>query len=68
MEVPVTLQEVLGVDKKNPYFTICKHPKQPGKLLVYFGTALLEVVEDDQEHPSFKFLMGVPAFHLPLFG
>ncbi len=58
MEVPVTLQEVLGVDKKNPYFTICKHPKQPGKLLVYFGAALLEVVEGDRDHPSFKLLLA----------
>ena len=58
MEVPVILQEVLGVDKKNPHFTICKHPKQPGKLLVYFGAALLEVVDDDREHPSFKLLLA----------
>lgn len=58
MEAPVTLQEILGVDKKNPYFTICKHPKQPDKLQVYFGTALLEIVEDDLEHPSFKLLLA----------
>ncbi len=58
MEAPVVLQEILGVDKKNPYFTICKHPKQPGKLLVYFGMALLETVEDDREHPNFKLLLA----------
>ena len=58
MEAPVKLQEILGVDKKNPYFTICRHPYQPGKLLVYFGAALLETVEDDREHPSFKLLLA----------
>lgn len=58
MEAPVALQQILGVDKKNPHFTICKHRKQPGKLLVYFGAALLEIVEDDREHPSFKLLLA----------
>ena len=58
MERLVALQEILGVDKKNPHFTICKHPQQPDKLLIYFGTALLEVVEDDRKHPDFKLLLA----------
>ena len=58
MEAPVVLQEILGVDTKNPHFTICKHPQQPGKLLVYFGMALLETIEDDREHPSYKLLLA----------
>lgn len=58
MERSVRLQEILGVDKKNPHFTICKHPQHPSKLQVYFGAALLETVEDDREHPSFKLLLA----------
>lgn len=58
MQATVPLQQIIGVDKKNPYFTICKNPRQPGKLLVYFGTALLETVEDDRDHPSFKLLVA----------
>ncbi|MCP4365586.1 MAG: hypothetical protein GY800_09860 [Planctomycetes bacterium] len=58
MEEPVPLQEIIGVDKKNPFFTICKHPQQPGKLMVFFGAALLEIVDEDQENPAFKLLLA----------
>lgn len=54
----VQLQEILGVDKKNPFFTLCTNPEQPGKLLVYFGMSLLEVVDDDPNSPSFKLLLA----------
>ncbi len=52
------LQEILGVDKKNPFFTLCSNSEQPGKLLVYFGMSLLEVIDDDPNSPSFKLLLG----------
>lgn len=58
MEDHVPLQDILGVDKKNPYFTIARNPQQPGLLFVYFGAALLEVVDDDREHPAFKLLLA----------
>lgn len=58
METSIPLQEILGVDSKNPYFTICKHWQQPDKLQVYFGAGLLEVVEGDRCHPSFKLLLA----------
>lgn len=59
MENPVHLQEIIGTDnKKNPFFSVCKHPDQPGKLWVYFGTVLLETVEDDHNHPTFKMLVA----------
>jgi len=54
----VQLQEMLGVDKKNPFFTLCTNPEQPGKLLVYFGMSLLEVVDDAPNSPSFKLLLA----------
>ena len=58
MENAVVLQEILGVNKKNPHFSVCKHPNQPSKLEVYFGAVLLETVEDNRNHPSFKLLLA----------
>lgn len=58
MEDHIPLQDIIGVDKKNPYFTIARNPQQPGLLYVYFGAALLEVVEDDREQPAFKLLLA----------
>jgi hypothetical protein len=58
MEEPLPLQEIIGVDKKNPFLTVCKDPQQPGKLMVFFGAVLLEIVEDDRENPAFKLLLA----------
>ena len=58
MVEPVALQEILGVDKKNPLFTLCKSPEQPGKLLIFFGACLFEVVADDPQNPAFKLLFA----------
>ncbi|MFT5133849.1 MAG: hypothetical protein ACI9SC_002322 [Gammaproteobacteria bacterium] len=59
MENAVHFQEIIGTDnKKNSFFTVCRDPQQPGKLWVYFGFALLEIVEDDREHPTFKLLLA----------
>ena len=58
MAEPFPLQEIIGVDKKNPFLTVCKDPQQPGKLMVFFGAVLLEIVDDDRENPSFKLLLA----------
>ena len=58
MEEPFPLQEIIGVDKKNPFLTVCADPKQPGKLMVFFGAVLLEIVDDDRENPAFKLLLA----------
>ena len=58
MEEPFPLQEIIGVDKKNPFLTVCADPQQPGKLMVFFGAVLLEIVDDDRENPSFKLLLA----------
>ena len=58
MVEPVALQEILGVDKKNPFFTLYKSSEQPGKLLVFFGACLFEVVADDPQNPAFKLLFA----------
>lgn len=58
MEERFPLQEIIGVDKKNPFLTVCADPQQPGKLMVFFGAVLLEIVDDDRENPSFKLLLA----------
>jgi len=58
MEKPAHLQEIVGTDKSNPFFSLCRNVKQPGKLLVYFGMSLLEVVNDDINSPAYKLLLA----------
>lgn len=58
MEVPVHLQQILGVDKKNPWFTICRDSQEPGRLLVFFGSALMETVNENRDSPEFKLLVA----------
>ena len=55
MSNKVYIQGILGVDKKNPVFTI---NRQDGQLHVYFGMALMEIVPDDKTKPAFKMLLG----------
>jgi transposase len=54
----VHLQRIIGVDKKNPYFTICKDTSDPSKVHVFFGAALMEVVPLDKSNPEFKLLIA----------
>ena len=58
MENTIQFQEILGVDKKNPFFTVCKDPSQPEKLLVFFGMSLLEVIDDTPDSPALKLLLA----------
>ena len=58
MEYPVPLQSIIGVDKKNPHFTVCKHPQQAGKVMVFFGAALMEIIDEDRDNPAFKLLLA----------
>ena len=52
------LQEIIGVDKKNPNFTLCHDPERPGELLVFWGAQLLEVINEDRANPEFKLLLA----------
>jgi transposase len=56
--VTVDLQRLIGVDKKNPYFTICRDASNPGHIYVYFGAALMEVISEDTSNPEFKLLIA----------
>ena len=55
MNHKMQLQGVLGVDKKNPGFTLYRENKV---LQVYLGTSLMETVPDNKTNPAFKLLIG----------
>ena len=48
------LQQILGTDKHNPSFTLCRDPETPGIIYVYFGMRLLQTVPDDPDSPEFR--------------
>jgi len=52
------LQPVLGTDKRNPIFSVCRQAGTPACLHVYYGAELLEVVPEDRQHPAFKLLLA----------
>ena len=52
------LQKIIGVDKKNPVFTLWRDPESSGGIHVYFGTELMEVVPDDRNNPQFKLMIA----------
>jgi len=52
------LQKIIGVDKKNPVFTVWQDPESSGCIHVYFGTELMEVVSDDKNNPQFKLMIA----------
>ena len=55
----LTGQLILGIDKRNPLFTVyVQEEDQEEQLHVYYGLELLEVVSADRNDPSFKMLVG----------
>ena len=57
MKQEIYLQQILGTDKRNPSFTICRDIE--GKYLhVYYGGELLEKVPDDRNHPEYKLMVA----------
>jgi hypothetical protein len=52
------LQPILGTDKRNPIFSVCRQAGTAACLHVYYGAELLEVVPEDRQHPAFKLLVA----------
>ena len=52
------LQSVLGTDKRNPIFSVCRQGGAAPSLHVYYGAELLEVVPEDRQHPAYKLLVA----------
>jgi transposase len=55
------LQAIIGTDKKNPVFTVCRREDpDTGKkeVYVYYGHLLLEVIEDRPDNPELKLMLA----------
>jgi len=57
MSQVIELQQLLGVDKRNPSFTICRNSAAK-YLHVYYGAELYETVPDDRENPQYKIMVA----------
>jgi hypothetical protein len=53
----IGLQTIIGTDKRNPLFTICR-TNDSKEIYVYYGAALLEIIKDDKNDPAFKLLLA----------
>lgn len=53
----IGLQTIMGTDKRNPLFTICR-TNDSKAIYIYYGAALLEIVTDDKNDPAFKLLLA----------
>lgn len=51
------LQQILGTDKRNPCFTVCRN-SEAGKLFLFYGAELLETLQDDRNHVQYKILVA----------
>ncbi|MCP3921652.1 MAG: hypothetical protein GY714_03610 [Desulfobacterales bacterium] len=51
------LQTIIGVDKKNPFFTLIRNTKD-NTISVYLGAALYEVIDDQADNPNLKFMIA----------
>jgi hypothetical protein len=56
-DVPSSSQLILGIDKRNPLFTVYQDFEKE-QLHVYYGFELLEIVPDQTDAPAFKMLAG----------
>lgn len=51
------LQMVIGVDKRNPLFTIFRDPQRK-EILIYYGGILYEVIADKKDDPQMKIMLA----------
>jgi len=52
------LQLIIGTDKRNPIFTLYTNAQNAACIDVYFGATLLEKIQRDKSHPSYRMLLG----------
>ena len=51
-------KSIIGIEEKNPVFTISCHAGDPGKFLIFFGSKLLETVPNTEKDPVFKLIIA----------
>jgi hypothetical protein len=55
----LSLEPIIGTDKKNPVFQVYRDSDSDGgKIYLYYGLELLEVIPDDRDHPRFKLMIA----------
>lgn len=54
---PMLGQMILGLDKRNPLFTVY-HDESGEQLLVYYGFEIVEIVPDNPESAAYKLMLG----------
>lgn len=56
------LEPIIGTDKKNPVFQVYRDSGDGdgdgGKIYLYYGMELLEVVPDERDHPALKLMIA----------
>jgi len=52
------LQEILGLDKNNPYYTVYRNDEDSGKYYVFLGTMLFEIVDNEKDSLQFKLMIA----------
>ena len=57
MSTEIKLQQILGTDKRNPSFTICRGT-DTGYLHVYYGGDLFEKLPEDKNDPQYKMMVA----------
>ncbi len=53
----MSLQTVIGIDKRNPLFTIFRDIKKH-EIHIYYGGLLHEVIQDKKDNPEFKLMLA----------
>ena len=51
------LQMLIGVDKRNPLFTIYRETIK-NEIHIYYGGILHEIIEDKKDHPEYKIMLA----------
>jgi transposase len=53
----MSLQAIIGIDKRNPLFTIYRDAEK-NELHIYYGCILHEVIDDDKNSPEYKIMLA----------
>nr|NQU92992.1 hypothetical protein [Bacteroidota bacterium] len=53
----MSLQTIIGIDKRNPLFTIFKDTEKK-EIHIYYGGLLHEVIEDKKDSPELKLMLA----------
>lgn len=53
----MSLQLIIGIDKRNPLFTIFRDTKK-NEIHIYYGGLLYEVIEDKKDNPEYKIMLA----------